>query len=181
MYEYGIFKSGNNCSDKYMEVVETIKYGDVDEIRVLCSNLEGMSNNKLMSDLYWKLIEIFGDVGKLYNYLATESENGNLYKYFRGYQIHYDVVMCMKRAVSMYYNIHYREYDSEVDRFIGVYERLSYDCVEDFIDFVCMDDCSGVGELNELKVHGEELQGRLLVYLIRGEYLKAYEMLGIKD
>lgn len=174
-------KSNNICSDKYMDAVEIIKYGDVEEVRVLCSNLEDVKNNKLMSDLYWKLIEILGDIGKLYNYLATKDEKGNLYKYFRGYQIPYDVVMCMKRAVSMYYNIHYRKYDSEIDRFIGVYERLSYDCVEDFIDFVCIGDCSGVGELHELKVHAEELQERFLVYIIKGEYLKAYEMLGIKN
>ena len=175
-------KVEDNSCERYKEILKTVRYGNVDEIRVLCSELdEGLIKraDKLMSELYGRLIEILGEIGKLYDFLATDEDKRNLYKYFRGYQTPYSVVRCMRMAVLMYYNLKYKKYDSEVDRFISVYERLSGDCGGNFMDFVSIEDCVGVGELHEIKACEDELRERFLVCLIRGEYLTAYSMLGL--
>lgn len=168
-----------SCKD-YREILEVIRRGNVDEVRLVCSKLDSRVSRKatkLMSELYGRLIEILGDVGKLFDFIAEDSVKAELYSYFRGYQIPYEVVRCMRMSVLIYNSLMYNKHKDKVDCFIGVSKLLESDIRGYFTVFSSVSECDSVASLHEMRVSEDELREEFLGYVIRGDYLSAYNML----
>lgn len=170
---------GISCED-YREILEVIRRGNVDEVRLVCSKLDGRvvrKATKLMSELYDRLIEILGDIGKLFDFIAEDSVKAELYSYFAGYQIPYEVVRCMRMSVMIYNSLKYNKYKDRIDCFIEVSKLLESDIGGYFTVFSSVSECDSVASLHEMRVSEEELREEFLGYIIMGDYLSAYNML----
>lgn len=164
--------------EEYKHFLEVVRYGDVDDIRELCNAVRKISNiaSRLMGDLYNRLIDILGDVGSIFNIIATDEAKRDLYLYFGNSHIPYEVVKYLRLAVVMNYKLIYCRYSNDVEMYMRVSELSKLDVGGYFREFKDIGDCSESSELYELRLKEEELRERFLIYLIGGDYLKAYYM-----
>lgn len=170
--------SGVSCKE-YKRYLEVVKYGDVDDIREMCNVIGKISNNasRLMNDLYNRLIDILGDVGSIFNIIATYGAKRDLYMYFGSNRIPYEVVKYLRLAVVMNYKLIYCRYSNDVEMYVRVSELSKSDVGGYFSKFKNIGDCSESSEVYELRLKEEELREKFLIYLIGGDYLKAYYMI----
>ena len=173
--------SGVSCKE-YNQFLEVVRYGDVDDIREMCNVIGKISNNanRLMEDLYNRLIDILGDVGSLFNIIATDEAKRDLYLYFGSSHIPYEVVKYLRLAVVMNYRLIYCRYSNDVEMYVRVSELSRSDVGGYFSKFKDISDCSESSELYELRLREEELREKFLIYLIGRDYLKAYYMVDNK-